>query len=83
MLAAFDVGGAFEPGNGFSVVVGHTDSPCIKIKKRSNKSKLGSVQFGAELYGGGIWHSWFDRELKMAGRALVRTRFLANQGRQS
>jgi len=30
------------------------------------------VQLGAELYGGGLWHSWFDRELKIAGRAMVR-----------
>ena len=42
MLAAFEVGGKFKAGNGFSIVAGHTDSPCIKIKKRSDKSKLDS-----------------------------------------
>lgn len=71
-LVAFAVGKKYEPGNGVYMVGAHTDSPCLKVKPVGKGIKSGFSMINVETYGGGLWQTWFDRELSVAGRALVR-----------
>mmetsp|Transcript_10840 Transcript_10840/g.27078 ORF Transcript_10840/g.27078 Transcript_10840/m.27078 type:complete len:584 (+) Transcript_10840:101-1852(+) len=74
-IGAFAVGGAFDMYKGGVVIAAaHTDSPCLKLRPCSKlPPKAGTVQLGVDTYGGGLWHTWFDRPLGIAGKVVVAT----------
>ncbi|CAL6403593.1 unnamed protein product [Bathycoccus prasinos] len=72
-IVAFCLGGEYVPGDGFHIIAAHTDSPCPKLKPVSKrKERAGCIGVGVQPYGGGLWHTWFDRDLSVAGRVLLK-----------
>ena len=74
-LVAFTVGPKYQPNTptAFTIVGGHTDSPNLRVKPRSARSNTAKCRLiGVECYGGGLWHTWFDRDLGISGRVWVR-----------
>lgn len=66
-VIAFRVGDA---SRGFKIVASHTDSPALKLKSSPALSDENATRLNVEPYGGGIYYSYFDRPLKLAGRLI-------------
>ncbi|OBR11496.1 Aminopeptidase I zinc metalloprotease [Colletotrichum higginsianum IMI 349063] len=72
-LIAFTVGKAYKPGNGVAIVAGHIDALTAKLKPVSSKpTRAGYLQLGVAPYAGALNQTWWDRDLSIGGRVVVR-----------
>ncbi|TFV46252.1 M18 family aminopeptidase [Blastococcus sp. TF02A-35] len=71
-LIAFRVGAGAPAETGLRIVGAHTDSPTFKVRPNNDVRQAGYRLVGVEPYGGGLWHTWLDRELTVAGRLALR-----------
>ena len=70
-LIAFSLNKQTLEQTGFSLAGAHTDSPALKLKPQPQKISQEALTLAVEPYGGGLWDTWFDRELSLAGRISV------------
>ncbi|KAK2053387.1 aminopeptidase I zinc metalloprotease [Colletotrichum caudatum] len=72
-LIAFTVGKAYKPGNGVAIIAGHIDALTARLKPVSSKpTRAGYLQLGVAPYAGALNQTWWDRDLAIGGRVVVR-----------
>ncbi|KAK2005966.1 aminopeptidase I zinc metalloprotease [Colletotrichum eremochloae] len=72
-LIAFTVGKAYKPGNGVAMIAGHIDALTARLKPVSSKpTRAGYLQLGVAPYAGALNQTWWDRDLSIGGRVVVR-----------
>lgn len=74
-LIAFHVGAGYKPGNGVAMVAGHIDNVTTRLKPVGKvENRAGYLQLGVAPYAGGLGKTWWDRDLGIAGRVIVKTK---------
>ncbi|KAK3378481.1 peptidase M18 [Podospora didyma] len=72
-VIAFAVGKAYKPGNGVAMIAGHIDALTARLKPVSTKpSANGYIQLGVAQYASSLNETWWDRDLSVGGRVIVR-----------
>lgn len=72
-LIAFAVGKGYKSGNGAGIVAAHVDALSARLKPIPKlETKAGFVQLGVAPYAGGLNNTWWDRDLGIGGRVLVK-----------
>jgi len=67
------IGDGYEAGNGAAIVAGHIDALTARLKPIPTlRTKAGYVQLGVAPYAGGLNETWWDRDLGIGGRVLVK-----------
>lgn len=71
-LIAWSAPAAADAATPLRIVGSHTDSPALKLKPNPQLGAEQVTQVGVEIYGGALLNSWLDRELRVAGRLVLR-----------
>ncbi|CDK29322.1 unnamed protein product [Kuraishia capsulata CBS 1993] len=72
-LVAFSIGEDWEPQLGASIIGSHIDALAAKLKPISTKDKVSGYELLAvSPYSGGMSNVWWDRDLGLGGRVVVR-----------
>ena len=72
-VIAFVVGDKYESGNGASVIASHIDALTTRVKPIPTLPiKAGYLQLGVAPYAGALNSTWWDRDLGIGGRVLVK-----------
>ncbi len=56
----------------FKIIGAHTDSPNLRFAPNSYLESSKFEKFNLQTYGGGLWQTWFDRDLSVAGKLVVK-----------
>ncbi|KAI4196603.1 MAG: hypothetical protein LQ350_006476 [Teloschistes chrysophthalmus] len=73
-IIAFVVGSDYKPGNGAAVIATHVDALTTKVKPIPTKpTRAGYVQLGIAPYAGALNKTWWDRDLGIGGKVLVKS----------
>lgn len=71
-MIVFDVPEKFKSEDiNMKLIATHVDSPCLRMAPRSKKQFKSFEQVYIQTYGGGLWHTWFDRSLVLGGRVVI------------
>lgn len=57
---------------GIRMVATHSDSPVLKLKPNFNDTVENMHIVRLRPYGGGLWHTWFDRSLSVGGLVMLK-----------
>jgi aspartyl aminopeptidase len=72
-LIAFTIGSKLNLNNtSFKIIGTHTDSPNLRFAPNPFVSGSGYERLNVQTYGGGLWNTWFDRDLSIAGKIIVK-----------
>lgn len=70
-IIAFEIGEDVDNNYHFQIVASHLDSPTFKIKEIPSIDSDYYTTINLEGYGGGIYFTWVDRPLSLAGRIMI------------